>query len=70
MTSKMTWNDTTHIIRGRQKGPKISDYVNNIAELNLLHDIVNPTKHDKDKSSHLSLILHGYMNTRRGKEKV
>ena len=43
--------------------------INNIAECNLLHDMLNPSKRTKDINSHYSPILHGYMNTRKGKEK-
>ena len=32
--------------------------VNNIAELNLLHDILNPSERIKNTSSHCYLILH------------
>ena len=41
--------------------------VNNIAECNLLHDIINPPKPTKNLNSHYSPILHGYMNTIKGK---
>ena len=41
--------------------------VNNIAEWNLLHDILNTPKCTKNINRHCSLILHGCMNTRRGK---
>ena len=43
--------------------------VNNIAECNLLHVIINPPKHAKHLNSHYSPILHGYMNTRKDKSK-
>ena len=43
--------------------------VNNIAECNLLHDIINPPKRAKILNIHYSHILHGCMNTRKGKEK-
>ena len=42
--------------------------VNNIAEFSLLHDIINPPRLTK-KNSHYSPILHGCMNTRKGKVK-
>ena len=41
--------------------------VKNIAECNLLHDIINPLKRAKKLNSHYSPILHGCMNTRKGK---
>ena len=40
--------------------------VNNISEWNLLHDIVNPTKHNKNINSHYLPILSVCMNTRKG----
>ena len=43
--------------------------VNKIAEFNLLHDISNPPKRTKILNSHYSPIMHGYMNTRKGKAK-
>ena len=43
--------------------------VKNIAECNLLHDIINPPKRAKKSNSHYSPILHGCMNTRNGKAK-
>ena len=43
--------------------------VNNIAECNLLHDIINPPKHAKILNIHYSPILHGWMNTRKGRAK-
>ena len=43
--------------------------VNNISECNLLHDIINPPKRDKNLNSHYSPILHGCMNTRKGRAK-
>ena len=39
----------------------------NISKLNLLHDILNPSKCTKNINIHYSPILHGCMNTRRGK---
>ena len=43
--------------------------VKNIAELNLLHDIINPTKGAKKLNSHYYPILHGCINNRNGKAK-
>ena len=43
--------------------------VNNIAEYNLLYDINNTPKRAKILSSRYSHILHGCMNTRKGKVK-
>ena len=42
--------------------------VNKIAEYNFLHDIINPPKCTKQRM-HYSLILQGFMNTRKGKAK-
>ena len=42
--------------------------VNKVAEFNLLHDILNPSKHTKHLNIHYSPILHGCMNTRKGRE--
>ena len=41
--------------------------VNNITEFNLLHDIINNSKHNKNINSHYSPILHRCMNTRKGR---
>ena len=43
--------------------------VKNIAEYNLPYDILNPSKRTKNINNHNYPILHGGMNTRRGKEK-
>ena len=43
--------------------------VNNIPEFNLLHDIINSPKHAEYLNIHYSPIIHGCMNTRRGKAK-
>ena len=40
--------------------------VNKIAECNLLHDIINPPKHNKVLNRHHSPIIHGCVNTRKG----
>ena len=37
--------------------------INNIAECNLLHDIINPTKFTKHLNIHYSTILHVSINT-------
>ena len=44
-------------------------YVNNIAEWNLLHDIINPPKRTKILNIHYSTILHGFMNTKNFRKK-
>ena len=41
--------------------------VNNIAEYNLLHEMLNPSKCTKNINRHYSPIIHGCMNTRKGK---
>ena len=43
--------------------------VNNIAECNLLHDIIHPPKCAKNLNINHSPILHGCMNTRKGEAK-
>ena len=40
-----------------------------IAECNLLHDIINPSKRAKNINSHYYPILHGCMNTRKVRAK-
>ena len=42
--------------------------VNEIAECNLLHDIINPKKRTKHLNSHYFHILYGCINTRKGTE--
>ena len=41
--------------------------VNKIAECNILHDIINPSKRTKKLNIHQSPITHECMNTRKGK---
>ena len=43
--------------------------VNIIVEFNLLHDILNTSEHTQNIKSHHFPILHGYMNTCRGRAK-
>ena len=43
--------------------------VKNISECNLLHDITNPPKQAKYLNRHYSPIIHGCINTRKGKPK-
>ena len=43
--------------------------VNNISELNVLHDIINPSKHTENLNIYYSHIIHVCMNTRKGKTK-
>ena len=43
--------------------------VRNIAEWNLLHDIINPPKRARNINSHYSPIIHVCMNTRKGRAK-
>ena len=43
--------------------------VKNIAECNLLYNIINPPKRAKTLNIHYSPIIHVFMNTRRGKAK-
>ena len=44
--------------------------VNKLSECNLLHYILNPPKRTKILNIHYSHIIQGYMNTRKGKEKI
>ena len=48
---------------------KHNNAVENIAEFNLLHDIINPPKHAKILNIHYWTILHGCMNNRKDKAK-
>ena len=57
----------TYGIKNRDIKRIHDDEVNNIAEYNLLHDIINPPKHNKVLDSHYSPILHGCMNKRKGR---
>ena len=50
--------------------PIHDNIVNNIAECNLLHGKLNHYKRTKDINSYYYPILHGCMNTRRGKAKL
>ena len=43
--------------------------LNNIAEFNLLHDLINPPKRTTFLNRYYSPILHGCMNTRKGKSR-
>ena len=44
--------------------------VNKIAECNLIHDIINPPKRAKNLNINYSPILHGCINTRKGRAKI
>ena len=44
--------------------------VNNIAEWNLLHDIINTPKRAKNINSNYSPILHGCVNNRNGRARL
>ena len=48
---------------------KYDKKVHNIAEYNLPHGILNPSKPTKDVNSHYYPFLHVCMNTIKGKEK-
>ena len=70
---KMEWRkraieyENSYVIENRDKLIHIHDNeVNNIAECNLLHDIINPPKHAKNINSHYSPILHKFLSTRKG----
>ena len=43
--------------------------VKNISEFNLLHDIINPPRRAKNLNIQYSPIIHGCMNTRKGRAK-
>ena len=54
------------MIENRSKMIYIHDNeVNNIAECNLLHDIINPPERAKNINNHYSPILHVWMNIRK-----
>ena len=44
--------------------------VDDLSELNVLHDIVNPSKYVKITNYHYSPILNGYINTHRGRKSL
>ena len=50
--------------------PVHNDEFKNRSECNLLHDIINPPKRAKKLNRHYFPILHGCMNTRKGKVKI
>ena len=77
-TEKLEWlkhafeykQKSTYGVENQDDMTHIHDkYVNYIAECNLLHGIINPTKLKKVLNFHYSPILHECMNTRKGKEK-
>ena len=49
--------------------PINNNQVKNIAEFNLLHDIINPTKHAKNLNNHYYPILNLCMNTKKVKSR-
>ena len=51
-------NSTNHIHANK---------VNNISQCNLLHDKINPSNHTKHLNIHYYPILHGCMDTHKGK---
>ena len=60
----------TYGIENRNAMTRMHDNeVNKISEWNLLHDIINPPKHTKFLKRHYYPILHGCMNTRKGRAK-
>ena len=62
--------ESSYVIENWNKMIYIHDNeVNIIAECNLLCDIINPPKRVKNMNSHYSPILHGCMNTRKGRVK-
>ena len=49
---------------------RINDkYINNIAEFNLLHNVIDYYKCTKNINTHYSFTIHGCMDTRMGEEK-
>ena len=65
---EMEWRK--RVIENRDKLIHIHDNeVKNIAECNLLHDIISPPKCAKNINSHYSPIIHRFMNTRKGRLK-
>ena len=62
--------ENSYVIESLDKLIHIHDNeVKNISGYNLLYDIINPPKRAKNMDSHYSHILHGCMNTRKGKAK-
>ena len=58
----------THGIKNQNDMKRIHDNeINKISEYNLIHDIINPPKRTTILNSHYSPILHGCMNTRKGR---
>ena len=61
---------SSYVIENRDKMIHVHDNeVNNMAECNLLHYISNPPKRAKYIYIHYSPILHGILNTRKGRAK-
>ena len=62
--------ESSYVIENRSKIIFIHENeVKNTAECNLLHDIINPPKRAKNINSHWSPIIHGCLNTRKGRSK-
>ena len=55
--------------RHQENNTIVNNEVNKIAECNLPHDIINPPKPTKNLNRHYSTILHGCMNTQKGRAK-
>ena len=43
------------------------DKVNHTYESHSLHDILNPSRRTKDMNSHYSPVIHGFVNTHKGR---
>ena len=62
--------ESSHVIKNLAKMIYINDNeVNNIAEFNLLHDIINTPKRAKNINIRYSPIIHGRLNNRKGRPK-
>ena len=63
--------ENSYVIGSRSKLIHMHDNeVKNISEGNLLHDIINPPKRAKNIKNYYSPIIHGFMNTRKGRAKL
>ena len=62
--------ESSDVIENRYKMIYIHGYeVKNMPECNLLHDIINPPRRARNINIRYFPILHGCMNTRKGREK-
>ena len=67
---KYTLKNTYGIENRNYMMPMHNDKVNKISEFNLLHDIINPPKHNRNLHRHYYPIGYGCIHTREGREKL